>query len=151
MAIAIVETAGGVLSPGPSGTPQADIFRPLRLPTILVGDNKLGGIASTISAAESLIMRGYDIDAVVCFDDKGKYENATYLKTYFEKMGIATFQLPWIPNLEGVGDGVELNRMNNYYKARSVGAHIHEIAGRIIDRHSRRLEKINHSEYVTST
>ena len=74
----MVETAGGVLSPGPSGTPQADIYRPLRLPAVLVGDHKLGGIASTISAAESLIMRGYDLDAVVCFDDQSKYRNAEY-------------------------------------------------------------------------
>ena len=86
------------MSPGPSGTPQADIFRPMRLPAVLVGDHRLGGIASTISAAESLILRGYDIDAVVCFDDKSKYQNGGYLKGYFEKMGIPAFELPWVPS-----------------------------------------------------
>ncbi|KAH7398208.1 pyridoxal phosphate-dependent transferase [Pyrenochaeta sp. MPI-SDFR-AT-0127] len=142
MGIALVETAGGVLSPGPSGTPQADIFRPMRLPAILVGDHRLGGIASTISAAESLIMRGYDIDAVVCFDDKSKYENADYLKTYFEKMGIATFDVPWIPNLEGVGEEEEADRMKNYYTTESRTGNTLRVAARIIDRHTERLEKM---------
>ncbi|KAI7063351.1 hypothetical protein KC319_g21424, partial [Hortaea werneckii] len=31
----IVETAGGVLSPSPSGSSQADLYRPLRLPVFL--------------------------------------------------------------------------------------------------------------------
>jgi dethiobiotin synthetase/adenosylmethionine--8-amino-7-oxononanoate aminotransferase len=39
----VAETAGGALSPGPSKTLQADLYRPLRLPIILVGDAKLGG------------------------------------------------------------------------------------------------------------
>ncbi|KAJ4368142.1 hypothetical protein N0V83_006497 [Neocucurbitaria cava] len=142
-AIAIVETAGGVLSPGPSGTPQADIYRPMRLPTILVGDSRLGGIASTISAAESLIMRGYDIDAVVCFDDKSKYGNAAYLKTYFEKMNIATFDVPWIPNLEGIGQKEEVDKMRQYYTTESRAGHTGNIATRIIDRHFKRLTEMN--------
>ncbi|KAI9223049.1 pyridoxal phosphate-dependent transferase [Blastocladiella britannica] len=64
---AIVETAGGVLSPGCSGATQADIYRPLRLPAVLIGDPHLGGIATTLSAAESLLARGYDLDAVLLF------------------------------------------------------------------------------------
>ena len=32
--IALVETAGGVASPGPSGTLQCDLLRPLRLPAV---------------------------------------------------------------------------------------------------------------------
>jgi dethiobiotin synthetase/adenosylmethionine--8-amino-7-oxononanoate aminotransferase len=34
--VALVETAGGVCSPGPSGSLQCDILRPLRLPAVLV-------------------------------------------------------------------------------------------------------------------
>lgn len=64
----VVETAGGVASPGPSGTLQCDLYRPLRLPGILVGDGRLGGISGTISAYESLKLRGYDVAAVVIED-----------------------------------------------------------------------------------
>lgn len=46
------------------------IGRPLRLPAILVGDGRLGGISGTISAYESLKLRGYDVVAVV-FEDHG--------------------------------------------------------------------------------
>ncbi|KAI5069010.1 hypothetical protein GOP47_0015311 [Adiantum capillus-veneris] len=64
----IIETAGGVASPGPTGTLQCDLYRPFRLPSVLVGDGKLGGISSTITAYESLINRGYDVDAIVLID-----------------------------------------------------------------------------------
>ena len=63
--VVILETAGGVNSPAPSGNSQADLYRPLRLPVLLVADMKLGGISSTISAFESLHMRGYDLDSVL--------------------------------------------------------------------------------------
>jgi dethiobiotin synthetase/adenosylmethionine--8-amino-7-oxononanoate aminotransferase len=144
--IAIIETAGGVLSPGPSGTPQADLFRPLRLPTILVGDHRLGGIAATISAAESLIIRGYDIDAVACFDDKSKYENAEYLTRYFERMGIPTFTLPWIPShvsTVAAGSREEEGIMRDYYTSQSQASHTHTIAERMITRHSERLQDLD--------
>ncbi|KAF2856472.1 PLP-dependent transferase [Plenodomus tracheiphilus IPT5] len=141
----IIETAGGVLSPGPSGTPQADIFRPLRLPAVLVGDHRLGGIASTISAAESLKLRGYDIEAVVCFDDKSKYENAEYLTKYFGDLGIPAFTLPWIPDMTGIGAGTseESTVMRQYYDSRSQQSGIHGLGGHLIDRHSARLEQID--------
>lgn len=46
------------------------VHRPFRLPGILVGDGRLGGISGTISAYESLKLRGYDIVAIV-FEDHG--------------------------------------------------------------------------------
>jgi dethiobiotin synthetase/adenosylmethionine--8-amino-7-oxononanoate aminotransferase len=144
--VAIIETAGGVLSPGPSGTPQADLFRPLRLPTILVGDHRLGGIAATISAAESLIIRGYDIDAVTCFDDKSKYENAEYLVRYFEKIGIPTFTLPWIPNevsSVAAGSREEEDIMRDYYTSEGQASHTQTVADRIITRHAERLRDLD--------
>lgn len=42
--------------------------RPLRLPGVLVGDGKLGGISSTVGAYESLQIRGYDTIAIVLVD-----------------------------------------------------------------------------------
>ncbi|KAF8701366.1 hypothetical protein HU200_033697 [Digitaria exilis] len=79
----VLETAGGVASPGASGTLQCDLYRsvpftacclfcygflkhalfpflmPFRLPAILVGDGRLGGISSTLSAYETLLLRGF--------------------------------------------------------------------------------------------
>lgn len=40
------------------------MLRPLRLPAVLVGDPALGGISATISAYESLLLRGYDVVAI---------------------------------------------------------------------------------------
>ncbi|KAH9481691.1 Bifunctional dethiobiotin synthetase/adenosylmethionine-8-amino-7-oxononanoate aminotransferase [Psilocybe cubensis] len=82
-----LETAGGVHSPALSGTSQADCYRPLFLPTVLIGDSKLGGISSTISSYESLLLRGYIIDAIVLFRDD-YYQNAEYLKPYFAERGV---------------------------------------------------------------
>ncbi|TFK40221.1 pyridoxal phosphate-dependent transferase [Crucibulum laeve] len=82
-----VETAGGVHSPCLSGSTQADCYRPLFLPTILVGDSKLGGISSTIASYESLLLRGYIIDAVILFQDQ-YYRNWEYLQPYFAERGI---------------------------------------------------------------
>lgn len=59
--LVLVEAAGGVLSPAPSGSLQADAFRAMRLPVLLIGDGKLGGIGATLSALESLRTRGYSV------------------------------------------------------------------------------------------
>ncbi|KAG7021738.1 Bifunctional dethiobiotin synthetase/7,8-diamino-pelargonic acid aminotransferase, mitochondrial, partial [Cucurbita argyrosperma subsp. argyrosperma] len=69
-AMCLVETAGGVASPGPSGSLQCDLYRPFRLPCLLVGDGQLGGISGTISAYETLKLRGYDVAAII-FADNG--------------------------------------------------------------------------------
>jgi dethiobiotin synthetase/adenosylmethionine--8-amino-7-oxononanoate aminotransferase len=143
MALAIIETAGGVLSPAPSGTPQADLYRPMRLPVVLVGDHKLGGIGSTISAAESLIVRGYDIDSVICFDDKSKYENSAYLQDYFAKMGIHTSVLPWIPDFEGASEKEEAEMMTTYYQDMSRRRQLYAVADRIETMHMKRLSSLN--------
>lgn len=79
-----METAGGVHSPGPSGKTQADLYIPLRAPSLLVGDSRLGGISQTISAFESLRIRGYDVESVLLFKDD-TYENYQYLEEYFRK------------------------------------------------------------------
>ncbi len=44
------------------------MLRPLRLPALLVGDPRLGGISATLSAYESLLLRGYDVDAILLMD-----------------------------------------------------------------------------------
>ncbi|KAH9988993.1 PLP-dependent transferase [Russula vinacea] len=82
-----IETAGGVHSPTLSGTTQLDSYRPLFLPTILVGDSRLGGISSTISAYESLLLRGYIVDSILLFKDQ-YYRNWEYLGPYFAEHGV---------------------------------------------------------------
>eukprot|EP00884_Botryococcus_braunii_P003234 jgi/Botrbrau1/12911/Bobra.0299s0022.1 len=78
-ALALLETAGGPLSPGPSGTAQARLYRPLRLPGILVGSGKLGGISTTACALETLHLRGYDIQAVLLLEEP-RWENGKALR-----------------------------------------------------------------------
>ena len=81
--VAVVETAGGVCSPAPSGTLQCDAYRPMRLPAVLVGDGALGGISVTIAAMDALAMRGYDLVAVVIADEG--HGNAEAVREYAEK------------------------------------------------------------------
>ncbi|CAH0023100.1 unnamed protein product [Clonostachys rhizophaga] len=81
-----LETAGGVHSPGPSGTSQAELYAPLRSSVLLVGDSRLGGISQTISSYESLKIRGYDVASVLLFQND-QYNNDGYLEEYFDKQG----------------------------------------------------------------
>ncbi|KJE93388.1 hypothetical protein CAOG_04181 [Capsaspora owczarzaki ATCC 30864] len=89
----LVESAGGVLSPATSGTPQADVFRPMRLPAILIGDSKLGGISATLSAFESLSLRGYDVPCVVMFHDR-ELENDKTIEKQLRHMKVPVWVLP---------------------------------------------------------
>ena len=108
----LVETAGGALSPSSAspdnslttharGVPssaddddggsdplswgwstQADLYQALGLPVVLVGDGRLGGISCTLSALESLAVRGYDVQGIVVVDDGGGYGNVAALREY---------------------------------------------------------------------
>jgi dethiobiotin synthetase/adenosylmethionine--8-amino-7-oxononanoate aminotransferase len=100
---ALVETAGGACSPGPSGSLQCDLMRPMRLPAVLVGDGQLGGISTTIAAYEALDARGYDVAAIILAD--GGHGNAAALARYCESVAppsagaspTPVFTLPTIP------------------------------------------------------
>ncbi|MED6191570.1 Bifunctional dethiobiotin synthetase/7,8-diamino-pelargonic acid aminotransferase, mitochondrial [Stylosanthes scabra] len=90
----VVETAGGVASPGASGSLQCDLYRPFRIPAILVGDGRLGGISGTISAYESLTLRGYDVVAVV-FEDHGLLNEGPVMSYMRNKVPVLV--LPPVP------------------------------------------------------
>ena len=145
-ALALVETAGGPASPGPSGrlqvrlsalpdclmersnacivgrkpdlweaqsqchhlavlrrglptdfhALQCDIYRPLRLPAVLVGDGKLGGISTTLAACELLTHRGYHV-AAVALQEAVPGANAEAIRQHLaSELGTATpvFHLP---------------------------------------------------------
>ncbi|SMY29035.1 unnamed protein product [Zymoseptoria tritici ST99CH_1A5] len=136
--IAIVETAGGVLSPAPSGSSQADLYRPLRLPTVLIGDHNLGGIGTTISAWESLHIRGYDVSSVALFSGD-RYENHVYLKDYFKERGIASFSIPPPPERHANAEE-DLKAMQHYYDKSSGDAGVADFTRDFIEAHDKRIE-----------
>ena len=84
--LALVETAGGVASPAPSGTLQCDALLPLRLPALLVGDGALGGISSTLCASEVLSRRGIPLAGVVLID--GGLQNEEALGTHLHPVPV---------------------------------------------------------------
>ncbi|KZV65410.1 onanonoxo-7-onima-8-eninoihtemlysoneda [Peniophora sp. CONT] len=109
-----VETAGGVHSPVLSGSSQLDAYRPLRLPTVLVADARLGGISATIAAYESLLVRGYELDQVLIFKDD-YYRNYEYLQPYFAERGVRLDALPAPP--ERHSDDAENFRITDAFYA----------------------------------
>ena len=83
----IVETSGGVLSPGADFAPQADVFRPLNYSCFLVGDGKLGGINSTLTSLESLLARDYHVSGVSILMDKDeqlRLGNVDYVRKWMD-------------------------------------------------------------------
>ncbi|MCL4419324.1 aminotransferase class III-fold pyridoxal phosphate-dependent enzyme, partial [Patescibacteria group bacterium] len=75
-----------LLSIGPNKTLQADVYRSLRMPIILVGDARLGGISATVCAYESLRIRGYTVHAILMIDrDHNAAGNFDLLEEYFER------------------------------------------------------------------
>lgn len=90
----LIETAGGVASPGPSGTLQCDLYRPFRSPAVLVGDGRLGGISGTVSAYETLKLRGYDVAAII-LEDRGLM-NDSFLLSYLRN-SMPVLLLPPVP------------------------------------------------------
>ena len=128
-----LETAGGVHSPGPSGMPQADLYAPLRLPTILVGDSKLGGISQTISAYESLKMRGYDIETLLLFHNE-QYENHLYLRDYFGARADISIETVAPPPRRNDDNRVDAEAMMSYYDSVAKD----DTMGRVLDTLDRR-------------
>lgn len=135
-----LETAGGVHSPTPSGSSQADLYRPLRLPVCLVADHRLGGISATISAFESLHIRGYDVDVVLQFGDQ-RYQNHEYLRDYFEKRGVLTLALQPPPK-RGSTDEEEYQAMSAFYENQSRLDAVDEMISGLVDKHTTRLERL---------
>ncbi|KAF9584062.1 hypothetical protein BGW38_007708 [Lunasporangiospora selenospora] len=80
---ALLETAGGVNSPIMSGTLQSRFYRPLRLPTVLIGDSILGGISTSLTSYETLHQYGYDVPALLLFHNKSK--NHEFLERHLAK------------------------------------------------------------------
>lgn len=137
-AVAILEGAGGVLSPSPSGTPQADLYRPLRLPTFLVGDHKLGGIGTTISAWESLHVRGYDVLGIGLFADD-RYDNHSYLREYFVERNVDCLSVG-LPPERLASQSADVKAMGDYYQNAGESERLADFTSRFLQTHKQRIE-----------
>ncbi|KAL0779323.1 hypothetical protein CaCOL14_003807 [Colletotrichum acutatum] len=136
-----IETAGGVHSPAPSGTPQADLYAPLRAPVIFIGDAKLGGISQTISAFESLKLRGYDVESILLFRD-GYYQNDTYLTDYFRRgHGIPVTAVDQ-PPARAQDEQADAAAMSRYYTELSSSTAIKDTLDHLHARHLARIARL---------
>ncbi|OJJ97519.1 hypothetical protein ASPACDRAFT_1890143 [Aspergillus aculeatus ATCC 16872] len=142
---ALVETAGGVHSPGPNGTSQADLYRPLRLPIILIADSRLGGISASISAYESLLLRGYDVHSVLLFRDD-YYQNHNYLQEYFAKKAIPLVAVPAPPARPDPRDGEAVSQdeeaMGRYYERTVREGRLGAVVEALERKHMERWERL---------
>ncbi|CCG84650.1 protein of unknown function [Taphrina deformans PYCC 5710] len=131
-----VESAGGVHSPGPAGSSQLDLYRPFRLPVVLVADSKLGGISTTVSAYESLRLHGYDVAALVGF--KSEWGNLPYLST---KLPVPVVQLPPPPaRREDAEEDAE--NMGVYYDVVARSAIMAALRRELQDGHEARVARL---------
>ncbi|KAI8384266.1 pyridoxal phosphate-dependent transferase [Radiomyces spectabilis] len=129
-----LETAGGIHSPVMSGTPQADFYRPLRLPSILVGDGNLGGISTTMTSYESLMLRGYDIPAVLLFDKE--YRNHELLQ---RRLKVDVTAVP--PPPAYIEDPVhEQASMKKYYE--QLDEYLYPVMKRLDQKHEQRFDRL---------
>ncbi|KAI1141870.1 bifunctional dethiobiotin synthetase/adenosylmethionine-8-amino-7-oxononanoate aminotransferase [Hypoxylon sp. FL0543] len=136
-----IETAGGVHSPGPLGTTQADLYTALRCPVVLIADSKLGGISLTISAFESLKLRGYDVETILVFQDS-EYDNEQYLKDYFTTHhGIPVVSLPKPPPKVDDRD-TDAKSMSQYYREESQRAATRSVLEHLNRKHQARIERL---------
>lgn len=137
-----LETAGGVHSPTPSGTTQADLYMPLRLPSILIGDSRLGGISQTISAFESLRMRGYDVESVLLFEDD-HYGNFKYLSDYFRDHheGVLVAPAPGPPE-RNESQSEDVAAMKRYYDDAAGSDTTRGVLRHLDAKHENRIESL---------
>lgn len=119
---------------------QLDSLRPLRLPTVLIASPHLGGISTTLSAYESLLVRGYDIAAVLALRD-GYYQNHEFLAGYFAERGVGfwSFDKPHAKRT----DVHEETALLGEYMARLEGEGMGEVVGALEGRHRERIERLD--------
>jgi dethiobiotin synthetase/adenosylmethionine--8-amino-7-oxononanoate aminotransferase len=126
-----------------SGTTQLDAYRPLFLPTILIGDSRLGGISSTISAYESLQLRGYIVDALLLFSED-YYRNHEYLSDYFRSRGVMVSSFPGPPpRLDD--DQENFKKTEEYYSSLVPNASsgpLHEVVDYLEGCHTKRIDEL---------
>lgn len=137
-----------MLSPGPNGSLQADLYRPLRLPVVLVADPRLGGVSASISAYESLSIRGYDVEGVVLFED-AYYQNHGYLREFFAKKGVQLYTLPPPPAKEVNVNDTESAKLKDqeamatFYERAAKHDTIAALLDELKTKHTQRIERLD--------
>ncbi|GAA5830753.1 hypothetical protein JCM5353_008302 [Sporobolomyces roseus] len=135
-----IESAGGVHSPTLNGTSQLDAFRPLLPPTLLVASHQLGGISTTISAYESLLLRGYDVDAVLCFRES-YYANHEYFTKWFGSRGIKVGVVEEPPKQDPEREKDEVN-LERYYQGIETRGELGLVVEGLQERHETRIKEL---------
>ena len=130
----------GVHSPSiHSSHTQSTSLLPLRLPSVLIAAPQLGGISTTLSAYESLHLRGYHLSAVLCLEHD-YYRNHEFLREYFSDRGIKFWSLPPPPERYGT-EQEDKERLARWYASiESPGAGAEEVAQWLDDEHVQRME-----------
>lgn len=137
----------GVHSPTLSGSSQLDAYRPLRPPTLLVASHELGGISMTISAYESLLLRGYDVDGALVFRED-YYRNFDYFARWFAERSIPLAVVDRPPALDADKQR-DVQNMHAYYDSIAaagqdgqVGHSLQSLVQRLQRKHESRVEKL---------
>ena len=132
-------------SPGPNGNSQADLYRPLRLPIVLIADSRLGGISSSISAYESLLLRGYDVHSVLLFRDE-YYQNHEYLRDYFRGKSIPLVDLAPPPTRPASDDrdgaARDADAMHAYYARASQRTDVSGLLDELTAKNNQRIDRL---------
>lgn len=122
-----------------SGELQSRFYRPLRLPTVLVGDSHLGGISTTLTSYESLHQYGYDIPAMLLFDNKSM--NHQFLDRYLAKAEnrTAVHVLPSPP--EKLADpAADAEQLHEYYK--KTESYFKDVVQELDKVHQQRMDRL---------
>lgn len=90
-----VETMKDIEARLPSGNCQANVYRPLGVPAILVSDAAKDDFDKVIRDYESLCRRDYDVQSVVVFKDAAG--NHARIAEYFDKLGVHFMAMREIP------------------------------------------------------
>lgn len=117
------------------------MYAPLRLPVVLVGDSRLGGISQTISAFESLRMRGYDVESVVLFKED-KYQNFEYLSEYFAEHHDVPVAGVIEPPERKSSLEEDVRAMARYYEEQSQDKNTGDVISHLDKRHEQRIESL---------
>jgi dethiobiotin synthetase/adenosylmethionine--8-amino-7-oxononanoate aminotransferase len=126
---ALVETAGGVASPSSSGNLQSNVLARCRLPAILVGDGRLGGVSVTLTSYESLLLRGYDVACIVLSNEG--YDNHEAIAKNVPS-NVKVFSLSKLPD---EGDGQKwVHAQNDTFR---------DIYAHLVQWHAKRVEALN--------
>ena len=127
--VALRETAGGVASPSSSGNLQSNVLARCRLPAILVGDGRLGGVSVTLTSYESLLLRGYDV-ACIILSNEG-YDNHEAIAKNVPS-NVKVFSLPKLPN---EGDGRKwVHAQEDTFR---------DVYTHLVQWHAKRMKKLN--------